>query len=331
MTSHLGRKPQDPDYGLGEHTLDCDRLGVLGEKELTERLIGAFESPSYRAPRLPAVATELLALSRKPDVEFDALEALLEQDAVLAGEVLSLGRSAFYSRIRRAESLREALVVLGVRKLRDIVFQAAMNLRVFRSASYGYYMERLRGHCQATAHLSQIVSMHTPMSAERSFLCGLLHDVGIAGVLLVLGEVERGKKPPDLAPLWSSIDAAHARAGARMVELWGLAEVAMVVGAHHHVTVDRADHPYAAIVCLGEALATEMGLGFVPPELRGKESEDELAFLAHGGIDRSDEKIIGRARDALGLKVAVLDVIRSEAKDWAQAAGVLGPAIAPTV
>src|SRR5438093_5537395 len=40
LTSHLGRKPQDPDYGLGEHTLDCDRLGVLGEQELTERLLG---------------------------------------------------------------------------------------------------------------------------------------------------------------------------------------------------------------------------------------------------------------------------------------------------
>ena len=76
-----------------------------------------------------------------------------------------------------------------------------------------------------------MVSQQTPMADEQAFLCGLLHDVGIAGILLVLGDVGRGEKPPDLTALWPSIDSVHAKAGARMVELWGLpAEMAMVVG-----------------------------------------------------------------------------------------------------
>jgi HD-like signal output (HDOD) protein len=42
--------------------------------------MATFTNPSHRPPRLPAVATELLALSRQPDVEFKAIEALLEQE-----------------------------------------------------------------------------------------------------------------------------------------------------------------------------------------------------------------------------------------------------------
>ena len=72
-------------------------------------------------------------------------------------------------------------------------------------------------------------------------------------------------------------------------------------------------------------------MGFVPPQLHGKESEDELAFLAHGGIDRSDERIIARAREALGIKASVLDAIRSDAGDWAQAASALTAKNAPTL
>jgi hypothetical protein len=75
-----GRKPTVADYGLGERAIDCDRLGVIDEGELTERLMATFTTPSHRPPRLPAIATELLALSRQPDVEFKAIEALLEQE-----------------------------------------------------------------------------------------------------------------------------------------------------------------------------------------------------------------------------------------------------------
>jgi hypothetical protein len=88
VTTNRGRKPGDPDYGLGEHALDADRLGVLDEAELTERLMATFARPDYRPPRLPVVATELLALSQQPNAEFHAIEHLLEQDAMLAGEVM---------------------------------------------------------------------------------------------------------------------------------------------------------------------------------------------------------------------------------------------------
>jgi HD-like signal output (HDOD) protein len=322
MSRKLGRTPDDPDYGLGEHTIDCDRLGLIDDQELTERLVRTFQAPDYSPPKLPTVATELLALSQNPDVGFDELESLLERDAMLAGEVLSLAQSAHFTRVRQVASVREALVRLGLEQLREIVLQAAMNLRVFRSKSYRGCMERLRLHCSAMAHLCRTVSRYTAVVEARAYLCGLLHDVGIAGILLVLGEQDRRGRPPDLAVLWPAIDAAHARAGARMVRLWNLApEIATAVAAHHQVRVDGVDQPIAAVVCLAEAFAVQLDMALVPTVdgvTDSAESELTAAGLAaHGRVDRSDARIVELAREVLGLTESDFDRLRASVEAWA--------------
>ena len=309
MATRLGRKPTDPDYGLGEHTIDLDDLGLLSESELTERLVRTFESKHYRPPRLPSVAMELMALAQNPDAEFDEIERLLERDPMLAGEVLSLARSAFYSRSRPVDSMRAALVLLGLRKLQDVVMQAALNVRVFRSAAYQPSMERVREHCRATAHLARLIALHTPISEEQAFLCGLMHDVGFAGILLVLGDVERGRSAPDLEPLWPAIDAAHARAGARMIELWGLPpDIHLAVGAHHHVRIDGFEHPLAATICLAESLSGEFGLSF--------SRADGADTSGPALVDRTNDATLAIARQALGLTDTALDEVREAARRW---------------
>jgi HD-like signal output (HDOD) protein len=257
-------------------------------------------------------------MSQDPDVDFGDIEKLLEQDSTLAGEVLSIARSAFYAGQGTVVSLRDALVRLGLAKLREVVMQAAMTARVFRSAAYRDCMEKLRDHCRATAHLSRIVSSYTPIAEEQAFLCGLMHDVGIAGILLVLGDVERGKQAPDLNVLWPAINAAHPRAGARMVELWELpAEIAMAVGAHHDVRIQGHDHPLAATVCLAESMTAELGLAFVPPVENGGDEAGLVEACLTDGIDRTDPAVLERAQSALSLTETMLDLIRSAAREWA--------------
>ena len=183
---------------------------------------------------------------------------------MLAGGVLAIARSVHYQRTVRVGSLWEALARIGLNQLREIVVQAAMDLRVFRSSRYRACMESLRDHCRATAHLCRLVSRYTPMDEEQSFLAGLLHDVGIAGILLVLGDVERGQQARDLGALWPSIHDAHCRAGACMVQRWDPgAGTAMAVGHHHRVSIDGHPHPMAAVVCVAESLAAAVGTGFV--------------------------------------------------------------------
>ena len=321
MSSYLGRTKNDADYGLGNVTINCDSLGLITEGELTQRIVEVFEAPGYVPPRLPAVATELLALSNKPDVDFDQLEALLERDATLAGEVLSLCKSAAYDRGGQISNLRDALVRIGLAKLGEVVMQAAMSARVFRSKGYKACMEALQEHCRATAHLARFVSQHTALADDRAFLCGLMHDVGIAGILIVLGDAQRGEQPPELATLWPAIHNAHPLAGARMIELWELPdEIKLAVSAHHHVCVEGFDHPLAAVVCLAETLAMEVGMAFVPPtsEDSGKPGLVEATLIESCRIDEQDASTIERAKKALQLGASEYEQIRTAARNWAE-------------
>ncbi len=319
MSKQLGRSKTDADYGMGEAEIDVSELGMMSEEELTGKLVSAFKSPGYKPPRLPTVATELLALSQNPDVDFKEIEKLLEQDAVLAGEILSIARSAFYSRNHTVGSMRSALVLLGLRQLNQVVMQAAMTMRVFRCDAYVEAMDRLRLHCRATAHVAAIVSNYTPIPEEHAFICGLLHDVGIAGILLVLGDVPRGQEPPPLEGLWASIHEAHSVAGARMAELWGLpADFTMTIGAHHQVLIEGFEHPLSAAICLAESITSELGLALIPPE--GSPDAKLLArtgIIAHGMVDGSSPVTLDKATSALGLNEQKLGAIREDAKKWA--------------
>ncbi len=318
MSEHLGRTKDQADYGLGEHAFDADRLGIMDKAELTDRLIATFEAESYQPPRLPAVAMELMTLSQNPDVEFKDIEKVLEQDAMLAGEILSIARSAFYGGIGQIKSLHQALVRLGLVKLRQVVMQAAMSMRVFRSKAYGPYMDRVREHSRITAHAARIVSQYTPMEEEQSFLCGLLHDVGIAGILLILGDVKRGEKPPELAVLWPTIHDAHMRAGERMVQLWGLpADISMVVAAHHDVCIQGFDHPLAATICIAEEVARQLDHGLVPTQGgQPLEGQSDWGMEAHGRVDQSTPQALERAMGALGLTEGTVELIRDSTREW---------------
>ncbi|MBI5546659.1 MAG: HDOD domain-containing protein, partial [Deltaproteobacteria bacterium] len=61
--------------------------------DLRRQMWARFESPGYKPPMLPAVATEILSLAGRTNVEIGDLVELLERDAVLAARVLKVVQS----------------------------------------------------------------------------------------------------------------------------------------------------------------------------------------------------------------------------------------------
>lgn len=311
----MGKRRTDPGYGQGEVTLSLDDDVLLDEDALTQRLIDTLRAPSYRPPTLPTVATELLALSQNPDVELKDIVGLLEQDSLLTAQVLKIVRSPIHAGTQQIRSLKDAVLRLGLRALRDMVLEVAMTLRVFRAPAYAATMECVRQHSIHVAHLARRVCRYTAIEGEFAFLCGLLHDVGVAGILVALSEgTERrgqgAKSAPDLIAIWPALDRAHARAGERMAELWNLPpEVRMVIGAHHDVRIGDHPHPLAATVCLADEMLHRRKLGLVPDG--GEDTSDAgLTCLgAHTSVDRTRPAVLSAARAALSLSDRQLELI----------------------
>jgi HD-like signal output (HDOD) protein len=277
----------------------CDRSVVH------VRLLRLFASPTYQPPKLPQVALEIMELSQRPEVSFDEVSAVLEKDPLLAAKVLSIAQSAVYAPRSPILSLRQATIRLGLKTLRDLVLEAAVSMRVFRAPGYGEAMERLSRHSTATAYLLRALCRRTGIDAEYAFLCGLLHDVGLAACLLALSDEPRGGAVP-YDTLGPALDDLHEEASGLVTRLWALPpQVQQLAASHHDLEVGgRPDQLHAALI-VAEALAGEQGAGMEPPG-------------ATAGLDLNGPELLEQACGALGLDAPALAATRAEAR------GILG-------
>jgi HD-like signal output (HDOD) protein len=291
---------------------ESELIGSLSPASLSARLGQVFSLPSYRAPMLPTVALQVMELSRKPGVDFDEVLAILERDGMLAGRVLSIAQSAMYAGRSSIVSLRQALVRLGIKTLRNVVLEAALNLRVFRVPGYEPTMERLRRHSSTTAHLASLVARHGKLDPEAAFVCGLLHDVGMAAALLAIVESTKGVPPP-IEDLSLGLDAVHAQASGLLTGLWKLPpEVQRAVSRHHQLRTGGEIDPMVAVLMVAEQLAYEQDCAMVPvtwPE----EGAGEPLPPPPGSMDSNPQALVLEARETLGLGDARLEPLRREA------------------
>jgi len=260
-----------------------------GDDDLSDRVLAHFRSPHFKPPVLPSVALELQSLAQRSDVETKAVVQLLEKDGFLAGNVLARARSAAYGK-GGPITLRDAVIRIGLRSLRDVVWEAAMNMRVFRAPGYLDQMESVRRHCAVTAQCAAVVAGYTPFPTEYAFLCGLLHDVGVAVTLLVASEQ---KKPPSTQRLGDAIRRTHAETARLVTRHWGLPEeIQLVVGAHHEPRIGGFIHPLAAIVAVAQEIARTVGadLHLGPQRDLDATAPDEL-FAARKSLELTDKRI----------------------------------------
>jgi HD-like signal output (HDOD) protein len=235
-----------------------------GSKHLQDRLLSIFRAPNYKPPVLPNIALELTDLTRRSNVSYEDVIKVVEKDPLIVASVLKVAQSPLYGGRLPVQSLKDALNRLGINTLRDMVWQVAVGMRLFRVRSYTASMERMQSHATFTAYAARIVAARAGIAAEHAFLCGLLHDVGWSGTLIAVAENE--KNPPDIATLFSAIDKMHAEAASTMAKLWNLSpEIVAVIGHHHDLSVEKkAVSVLVPVLCVAEHLADEFGFGIEP-------------------------------------------------------------------
>ncbi|HVY31603.1 MAG TPA: HDOD domain-containing protein [Polyangiaceae bacterium] len=271
---------------------------------LRERLIAVFEDPSYRPPPLPSVAMELLALSNKSDARASDVVRLLEQDEMLAASVMRIVSSPIYSGRNTVTSLKEAVVRLGFKIIRDMVFEVALRSGVFDLAEYAETVAQVQRHSTVTAYLARIICTKARIDGDHAFICGLLHDAGFAGLLFAITHFEGSESPP-LGQIWTDVDALHERASGILARLWGLPDkMAEVVGHHHHLHTGEFSK-VAAAICIADRLSRSFGADVVGPV------DEHGVAIAGDAVSDLDFEI---ARGELGLSEHTLDEVQSEAE-----------------
>lgn len=287
-------RQDDPRYGKGALRIPTEQVRAAGLTDIEARLVHTFRSPAYRPPVLPATAMELLRVARDPNVDMRAVTRLMEQEPLLAARVVRVAQSPVFGAVEPVTTLAQAATRLGLKTLADVFLAESMGTRVFRAPGYDEPMERLRRHSVAVAHLARLVARRTPLSDEQSFLCGLLHDCGIAAGIIALADTARGEARVPWEELWPALRRGHELYALQLSRLWGLPdEVSLVISRHHQLKWGKHLHPGAAVVCVADWLSRELDLGF---------------------CDEADAREFDEAARALGLTSQVLAVVRDEAR-----------------
>ena len=150
---------------------------------LQERALRALRS----LPPLSPILHRVIASLAHEDVSFAKVAELIEIDIVLTGNILQLVNSPLYSTRGSVSSVRHAISILGVNKLRNAVLGvSASQLWGSSKTPPDWSMRGFNQHSVSVAILADLLSQHLPAEhAAGAFVAGLFHDLGL--LLIAVG------------------------------------------------------------------------------------------------------------------------------------------------
>ena len=131
-------------------------------------------------PSMPRAGFKLRALLNKEDVELTEIEEILRHDPGLATNVLRLANSAFFGLSQKVGSLKQAVMLLGVKRFAQIAVSASMS-KTMDNAVEGYDLSpgELWLHSIAVSNTAEALAKNRKIAkTDDAFTPALVHDMG---------------------------------------------------------------------------------------------------------------------------------------------------------
>ncbi len=195
-------------------------------------------------PALPTVVMRVLQETEKPDVCAAGVEKLICSDQALTMKVLRVVNSAYYGLSGQVASLNQALVILGMQQVRNLVLSvAAIETLQPKTPRQHETMKQFWMHAFGSGAAAQSIAHEKRMPSkdvELIFLGALLHDVGRLYLFCnfteaydeVMEYAAQSGVSMDEAEL-KFLGITHAEVGKIMAETWRFPEALVrLIGEH---------------------------------------------------------------------------------------------------
>ncbi|WP_291985751.1 HDOD domain-containing protein [Luteitalea sp.] len=243
---------------------------------------------------LPATATRLVSLLSQTEWMIRDVEEAVRLDLALTARVLRFANSAWTAHLPSVNTIREALMRIGVGTALSLAIAEGVRPKLLRPLpAFDLQPGRLWQHAVACALATEIVTRRSrsPIPPE-TVTASLLHDVG----KIVLDEAMDDATLTALRQAWtggvlSRIDAErqvlgmdHGELGGYVARHWGLSERVAAAITHHH-SPSAAQSTICDVVHLSNGIAKLAGFGPLIAEIDGPIEGDVLARLAFSPAD----------------------------------------------
>lgn len=225
------------------------------------------------------IIRELEVALSKPDSNLMQLGEVIEKDPDLTMRLLRLGNSSFYGFPMRLETVAEALSLIGLVQVQDLLAVSSV-MEVFAGVPEEFVsMESFWRHSLACGIAARLLAIQRRLpKPEKFFVAGLVHDLG----RLVL----YSQAPASAKAVFACYQAErqllrqaeqkvlsfdHAQIGEALLRHWQYPpQLIEAVAFHHHPMMAAAPPTGAVIVHVADHLANAMQMGtsgerFVPP------------------------------------------------------------------
>jgi putative nucleotidyltransferase with HDIG domain len=240
-------------------------------------------------PAIPVILRPLLHCLDQPveQVDMDRIVELVSYDKSIAAQCLRMANSALFMRAKPAETVRTAVMSLGMWRVRDLLFSNSLsqvipaNRWVVDPAVFWKHSLGVALVCRKFAEMIEYPD------AEKAYLAGLLHDIGVLVNCMVAPEefrvaVEKATReqcPLDEAEL-ATLGFTHSDSGRVLAEAWKIpADIADAIELHHRIGDPDRGGPLVALVNLSDLLCRMRDLGYGYYEPRQIDFANEPGWL----------------------------------------------------
>lgn len=222
-----------------------------------------------KLPALPQVFIELQQAINSKSTSADDLAAIISQDPSLTAFLLRMVNSAFYSLPMQIDTISRAVTVIGVNQLSTLAVGTSV-MSLFKDVPAEVLdMEQFWKHSVAVGLIARRLCRITGKGdPERSFVAGLLHDIG--QLILLHAEPERAASVLSHARsedvlLWAEekklLGFDHATLGGMLLRKWNFPFILVTAVLDHHQPKDNHKDAEPALVHCAETIATGLGIG----------------------------------------------------------------------
>jgi HD-like signal output (HDOD) protein len=254
----------------------------------TSQILTKKVSELGNLPAMPSVLNSLTEqFSQDPaKINIRRVVELISYDKSLAAQCLRMANSALFHRYSQIQSVNDAVMALGLGRVRDIVYSCSLP-QLFAGTKQGMSPETFWRHALGTALISQHLGKQlAAQSQDALYLAGLLHDIGIlvnallfpsefAGIL----QTASANETPLCEVEQEVLGFSHCESGRILADIWKLpASISAVIEFHHQPPTEGDAVELTAIVHLADVLCRLRGLGYGYYEAREFDLGSEPAW-----------------------------------------------------
>jgi putative nucleotidyltransferase with HDIG domain len=220
---------------------------------------------------IPAVVNQIMAVAEDPNSSAADIAEMVLYDPVITANILRLCNSSYYALPRRVDSVQDAITMLGVDQVIDMVLMKSGAANLIKSQEgYGLHEGELWKQAVSSALIARdLAEKKGSTHKQLVFTAALLKDIGkvildrfVGGAFMKIDDLVQNKGYTFKEAEKKVIGIDHAELGGLVAEMWDFSPKMVSMIRNHHLNDEAGrDDLETQILYVADNVCMMMGIG----------------------------------------------------------------------